>query len=377
MLMFYKLTPAEALKEVASTENGLSDAEAASRLKQSGFNELQRVNKESALRKFARQLKDLMIILLLVCSFISYILGDIRTTVILVIIVIINVLIGFYQEYKAENIMNSLERLVVNKAKVVRAGIEIETPTRALVVGDVILVEEGDSVPADARILVESDLATNDFALTGESNPSRKFSHAITSDVELPLRHNLIFMGTTVAVGQARAVVVATGEKTELGRIASLSQSTAPEMSPLQKEMAHIAKMITKGTLILGTILTVIVLRSGQGIEAAFIFALGVASAMIPQGLPAEVNTALAQAANALAKAKALVKKLSAVETLGATSIICTDKTGTLTKNQMTVQEIVLPGREIKVEGLGYEAEGQLTEKGKALAQKNSKSWSF
>jgi P-type Ca2+ transporter type 2C len=369
----FRRSGAEVLSDLKTQKRGLSPTEARDRLEEFGANELIAVNKESAFSKYFRQYKDLMILLLLISAGMSYALGDKQTTIILVLIVLLNTSLGFYQEHKAESIMASLEKLVVAKARVIRAGKRIEIPTRELVPGDIIYIEEGDSVPADARLIEESELSTNDFALTGESAPSRKFTHVIKGLVELPLRHNLVFMGTTVATGRGFAVVIGTGMRTELGRIASLSQETKADPSPLQKEMANVASTITKATVVLGGILTIITLRAGFSVKESLIFAIGIAAAMIPQGLPAEVNTALAQAANKLAKAKALVKKLSAVETLGATSIICTDKTGTLTKNEMTVLNYHLPGMTFNVTGNGYEPTGVFNLNGQDISALTNK----
>ncbi len=356
----YQLSGSRVLELYGSRAEGLPAGEAAKRLNKFGFNELQQINKEPLIYKLLRQFQDLMIILLLASAGISIYLQEYRTAAILFVIVIVNATIGFWQEHKAENIMASLEKLVVAKSRVMRDGSLIEIPTAQLVPGDVIYLAEGDSVPADARILTENIFSTNDFALTGESNPSRKFQHAIKGEVTLGRRHNLVFMGTTVATGDGHCVVIGTGMQTELGRIANLSQSTKQDLSPLQKEMNHLAATITKGTVILGAILALIAFKESLGIKESFVFAIGIASAMIPQGLPAEVSTALSSAANRLAKAKALVKKLSAVETLGSTSIILTDKTGTLTKNQMTVEQILIGGRALWVTGTGYQANGQI-----------------
>lgn len=356
----YQLDGSEVLAQQGSRQEGLSDQEAAERLVKYGRNELERVNRESGLLRFLRQFKDLMIVLLIASAGIALYLEDYRTSSILLIIVLINAGIGFWQEHKAENIMASLEKLVVASAKVRRGGQLVEISTAELVPGDVLYIAEGDSVPADARILHENELSTNDFAMTGESNPSRKFTHAIQGETELGRRHNLVFMGTTVATGDGFCVVIDTAMRTELGRIANLSQTTKSDLSPLQKEMNHLAKRITQGTLILASLLTAISLSTHASIHDAFIFAIAIASAMIPQGLPAEVNTALTSAANRLAKAKALVKKLSAVETLGSTNIIATDKTGTLTKNEMTVEQLYIGNTSYLVSGAGYENNGQI-----------------
>jgi P-type Ca2+ transporter type 2C len=360
MLQLYQMSADEAMKTLYTVKSGLTSQEAANRITEFGHNQLKRINKSPAIFKFFAQFKDLMIVLLLISAAIAFYLEDNRTGIVLVAIVLINALIGFSQEYKAERIMESLEKLIVPEAKVYRNG-ELTTIAAAdLVPGDIIFVGEGDSVPADARILEETSLSSNDFALTGESTPTRKFSHEIVEHAELGNRRNMVFMGTTIALGNAICVVTATGMSTELGRIASLSQSQKEGMSPLQREMNTLATRITIGTVILAVVLVAISLGANIGIKEALLFAIGIASAMIPQGLPAEVNTALSQAANTLAREHALVKKLSAVESLGATSIICTDKTGTLTKNEMTVEHLIFPGTTYHVSGTGYEANGRV-----------------
>lgn len=357
----YQVDAEAVVRSLKTKKSGLSTAEANERLASFGKNKLKKINKDPAWLKFLRQFKDLMIILLVVSALLALYLRDIRTGIVLLVIILINTIIGFSQEYKAERLMESLDRLIEPNAHVYRDG-ELRTIAAELLVpGDVIFVSEGDAVPADARIIEEAELATNDFALTGESNPSRKFIHAIKGSVEIGNRRNMVFMGTTVASGNAHAVVTATGMHTELGRIASLSQGEKDTPSPLQREMTSLALRITLTTMVLAALLIVVALGDNLSFKDAVLFAIGIASAMIPQGLPAEVNTALARAAGELARQKALVKKLSAVETLGATKIICTDKTGTLTKNQMTVEQIVLPdGSLLSVSGSGYEPIGAI-----------------
>jgi P-type Ca2+ transporter type 2C len=360
-LGYYRQDTKTVLTELRSRREGLSPAERAERLSSHGPNRLQELNRESLLHKYVRQFKDLMIVLLLGCALLSFATNDTQTGVVLIALVLFNTIIGFTQEFKAEKLMESLEKLVVNTAKVVQNGKLDEVPAFDVVPGDIVYIEEGDSVPADIRIIEESELATNDFALTGESNPSRKFIHAISGEVVLANRHNLVFMGTTVATGHAYGVVIETGMQTELGRIASLSQDTVQDVSPLQREMNHIAKRVTQGTMVLCVIMLPVAMRMGSlSFHNALLFAIGIASSIIPQGLPAEINTALAHAANKLARARALVKKLSAVEALGATSIICTDKTGTLTKNEMTVEQFYTGGKVYTVTGSGYEANGKI-----------------
>lgn len=368
-LDFYRLTPDETISELHTSEQGLTGTEASERLQQFGGNILNVAKNSSWLTTYLRQFRDLMILLLLGSSFLSFYLNDSRTGVVLVALVLFNTTIGFLQEFKAEKLMESLEKLVVAKASVYRDGTLIEVPSAELVVGDVVYVQEGDSVPADVRVLSEDELSTNDFALTGESNPTRKFVHAISAEVPLGNRQNLCFMGTTVATGHGNAAVISTAMHTELGRIASLSQDTKHEDSPLQKEMNNIATRVTQGTVVLCVVLLPLAIKSGLNVREAFLFAIGIASSIIPQGLPAEINTALARAANKLVRARALVKKLSAVETLGATSVILTDKTGTLTKNQMTVEQFQIGSNVYAVTGRGYEPTGEISKDSKPLTK--------
>lgn len=360
---FYRLGTHEVLKQLKSERLGLGAHEAKQRLAEYGLNVLKPVNKETALRKYLKQFKDLMIIMLIVCAVISFVTAEKETAIALIVLVLFNTIIGFGQEYKAEKLMESLERLVVSEAKVMRDGELEEIVSAELVPGDIVHIEEGDSVPADLRLIDETELSTNDFALTGESNPSRKFTHAISADVELANRHNLVFTGTTVATGSGFGVVINTGMRTELGRVASLSSESKNNISPLQREMNNIATRVTQGVVLLCAILLPFAMKFGLPFQGALLLAIGIASSIIPQGLPAEINTSLAQAAKKLAKSRALVKKLSAVESLGATSIICTDKTGTLTKNEMTVQELYIGKKIFNVSGTGYQDNGTIQTK--------------
>jgi Ca2+-transporting ATPase len=302
-----------------------------------------------------------MIILLLASGALAAYLGDARTAIVLTVLVLFNTVIGFLQEYRAERTMQALEKLVQPVAEVYRNGALKKRESRNLVVGDVVRMTEGDSVPVDVRLIETSAFSTNDFALTGESSPARKFIHAIGGIVPVANRHNLAYMGTTVATGEGYGIVIATGMDTELGRIANLSQSAPNSLSPLQRELRHIATYVTYGVAGLSLLLLLVAYESNLPFKDALLFAVGFASSLIPQGLPAEVNTSLAQAAGKLSRAKALVKKLSAVETLGSTQIICTDKTGTLTKNEMTVVSAMIGGEQYEVSGTGYEANGVVT----------------
>lgn len=360
-LPFYRLTRDDSLAELRSTEDGLSPVEAADRLRHIGANRLRPAKRTPIAWLFLRQFKNLLVLILLVSAGLAAYLEDNKTATILMFIALTNAIVGFFQEYKAESLLASLEKLVVPQAKVIRSGKTQQINSDELVPGDVITVEAGDSVPADARVLSEDELTTNDFALTGESQPTRKFVHPITGDVPPAARHNMLYMGTTVATGTGRAVVIGTGMHTELGRIAGLSTTTHTDASPLQREMNNLAIRLTQGTLLLAAVLALIELRADVGLKTSLLFAISVAAAMIPNGLVAEVNITLAQTAARMARARALVKKLSAVETLGATSIIATDKTGTLTKNEMTVVNALIGRTQYTVSGTGYEANGTVS----------------
>lgn len=371
-LNYYRLPADEVLEELRSSRSGLSSKAAHKRLEQSGPNKLNRTKRDSVVVIAFRQVKNLLVIMLLMSAGLSLYLHDGKTASILLAIAIMNTAVGFFQEYKASSLLGGLETLLVPQAKVLRSGKLTQIDSAELVVGDVVYVESGDSVPADLRVLEEDELTSNDFALTGESNPSRKFVHAIGANASIGNRGNLLFMSTTVATGTAYGVVVATGMQTELGRIAGLSQVAHAPASPLQKEMSHLSTRLAQGTIILSVLLTYIAYQSNISLQAAILFGVGIGAAMIPSGLVAEVNITLAQAAGRLSRAKALVKKLSAVETLGATNVILTDKTGTLTKNEMTVQQLLIGRTSYAVSGTGYEANGQiLSEHGKHISEKN------
>lgn len=357
---YFHQSTAETFKALSTSAEGLDESEVQSRRSVYGANKLVEIRKDPMILKVLKQFKDLMVIILIVAGFLSLYMRDYNGAVVLFLIVTINACIGFFQEYKAEKIMSALKMMINPKAKVIRNGQETEINSTELVPGDIVKLEEGDAVPADLRVFNQSELATNDFALTGESNPTRKFTHEIPGNVPLGDRNNIVFMGTTVATGNGLGIVVGTGMQSEIGRIAHLSQSTTTELSPLQKEMNHLAKEVTLITLIICAVLVVITLSVHFTVHEAFLFAIGVAASMVPQGLPAEVSVALSLAAGRLAAKKAVIKKLSAVETLGATHIICTDKTGTLTKNEMTVQKILIGGQEFEVTGVGYEPKGEV-----------------
>lgn len=338
---YYKLSVDECIKNLHSNAEWLDSTEVESRLKYYGKNVLQELHREPLIFKFIKQFKDALIILLIISCGISLYLEDYRWAIILWVIVLINAVIGYVQEAKAEKIMQSLKNMLHPTVKVKRNWKIVEELSENLVPWDIVYIEEWDSVVADMRIIEKMNLQTNDFSLTGESNPVSKFTHPIWGFAEIGERHNLLFMWTTVATGHWFGLVIGTWMSTELGRIATLShEAWDNEQTPIQKELTNIAKKLTIWTIILCSLLVLVTIFLDFTLTEAFIFAIWISAAMVPQWLPAQVSIALSLASWRLAKNNALVKQLSSVETLGCVNIICTDKTWTITKNEMTVKNI-------------------------------------
>jgi len=368
----YQKSVKDALEILNTNDKGLSREDAQKRLRRYGKNHLIISVKTPGWLRFLLQFKDVLVIVLCVAGAISLAIGNVRDGAIMFAIVLINAVIGFFQEHKAERIMDSLKRLIVSSAKVYRDGELVEVPQDTLVPGDIIYIDEGDKIPADIRIIEAFNLRTNDFSLTGESMPQEKHSKTIKKKSSLADRDNMAYLGTIVASGNAKGVVMATGMNTELGEIATLTQEEKKAKSPLQIEIQSIATRITVFALIIGVALYFVTMWQGLGINIALIYALGIAVAIVPQALPMQITVALSNGVARLAKKKAVIKKLNSVETLGSTNVICTDKTGTLTKNEMTVQYIWFDGKQYEITGAGYEPEGGILDsKGKKLKQKD------
>ncbi|MBN2808523.1 MAG: HAD-IC family P-type ATPase, partial [Deltaproteobacteria bacterium] len=367
---YYQLEIDEVLTALGTTATGLSRSEAESRLKEFGPNELQEKRQVPLWLLFLAQFKELLIIILLIGGVISYLIGNYRDGSIIFIIVIVNAVIGFHHENKAGRIVARLKNLIRSPAKVMRDNQLVEIHQENLVVGDIIRLETGDKVPADIRLLEIHEFKTSDFALTGESVPQEKEVAALSGDLALGDRINMAYAGTMVATGNATGVVVACGMATETGKIAGLVESAGVTQTPLQKELRRLANQLTVAVVIIGVALFILGIMQEFSLYMSLVYALGVAMAMVPQALPAQVTVALSTGSNQLADRQAVVKSLPSVETLGATTVICTDKTGTLTKNEMTVQSIWFNNTTYKVTGVGYEPRGDLQqESGKAVAE--------
>lgn len=341
---------------------GLSNAEAAERLSQHGPNELPEEKHKPLWKVFAAQFASPLIYILFVASVISFAMGHASDAVVILVVVLVNAVIGAIQEGRAEHSMAALRKLSSLKVRVVRQGHENTIEARDLVLGDILLVAAGDQVGADARLLEAASLEATEAALTGESLPVQKHVDLVPEDASLGDRKNMLYSGTHLTAGRGRAVVVETGLQTEVGKIATMTAGAEDPDTPLELRLKQFGRWL----VIASIILFVLVLAFGmaRGIPFADIFMVAISQmvSMVPEGLPVAMTIALAVGVQRMARRGAIVRRLAAVETLGSTSIICSDKTGTLTKNEMTVTTLVLPdGRSIQASGAGYSPEGKLT----------------
>ena len=338
---FFNLTVEETLRKLHTSTNGLSSKEVLTRREKDGSNVLETKKHSTLLEKFVAQFKDLMIIILMIAALISMLAGEVSDSIIIFIVVFLNAVFGVFQETKAENAIDSLKEMTTPFSRVKRDGIVSQIKSTELVSGDVILLEAGDIVPADARIISQNALRAEEAALTGESVPVSKDLRPLT-DENPPLgeRSNMLFMNTVIANGTAEAVVVATGMKTEVGHVAKMLDSAENSVTPLQKNIAHLSKVLTVLILIIAVVIFVFgALTKRESILDMLLTSISLAVAAIPEGLPAIVTITLALGTQAMSKKNALVRKLPAVETLGTCEIICSDKTGTLTQNKMRVEQ--------------------------------------
>ena len=337
---------------------GLSSAQARERLEMDGENTLKGGTSVHPVKIFTAQFKDLMVLILLVCTGVSVFMGEYTEAVAIAVIVFVNALLGFFQELKTEKTLEALKNMAAPQAAVYRDGSLCKIPASQLVTGDVIQVEAGDRVPADGVILDAVSLAAEEAVLTGESVPVEKtISIGKQAGNELN-RADILYMGTTVTKGRAKARVIATGMKTQMGRIAGMLGEIEEEPTPLQKRLDQLGKYIAVGCLLVCLIVSVTGLLRGEHFFDMLITGVSLAVAAVPEGLPAIVTIALALAVGRMVKRKALIRKLHAVETLGCASVICSDKTGTLTQNKMTVKRLYTLIRRIDVTGDGYERAG-------------------
>ncbi len=352
------LRAADVYAAMGSTPGGLSVAEAARRLGATGRNELREVGHRSLGSRLIGHFTHLMALLLWVGAIVALFAGLPQLSVAIALVNIINGFFSFWQEFKAEKAIDALRKLLPIRARVVRDGAEVLVDATELVPGDLMLLDEGDRVSADARVVAHTELRVDQSSLTGETMPVRKDGEPV-ADTSRAETTNLVFAGTSVSSGRGKAVVVRTGMATEFGRIAALTQELHAEPSPLQIELGQLTKVITAVAVGVGVLVGSIALLSGlMDVTEGLVFSLGMIVAFVPEGLLPTVTLSLAMGTQRMASRNALVKRLSAVETLGCTSVICTDKTGTLTQNEMTVREIFCPSASFEVDGTGYEPVG-------------------
>ena len=363
----------------ADARRGLTDGEARVRLGRHGKNELTADTPVPAWRKFLAQFQDVLVVLLLVATAISAALWLYERdsalpyeAMAISAVVLLNALMGYIQESRAESALAALRQMAAAHAHVLRDGERRSVDATEVVPGDIILIEEGDTIPADARLIHTAALQTAEASLTGESLPVAKEVAPISGEMGLGDRDNMIFSGTAVTYGRGRAVVVATGMRTEMGRIAGMLRDVQDQPTPLQKELDRVGRMLGIVVVAIAVVMiaTIILVEDVSGLSATFdVLILGVALAVaaVPEGLPAIVTAVLAIGVQRMARRNALVRHLRAVETLGSADIIASDKTGTLTKNEMTVRAVVTASGHVTLEGTGYRPEGEVSCDGEAV----------
>lgn len=339
--MFYNKSSEEVLKELESSTDGLSEAQVTDHREKYGENKLQEKKKKSTLLVFAEQFKDLLVIILIVAALISIATGDVESTVVILAVITLNAILGTVQYVKAEKSLESLKKLSAPVAKVIRDGQQLEIPASELVVGDIIKLEAGDVVPSDGRLLEAYSLKINESALTGESEAVEKDPSVIDSEkVALGDQKNMVFSSSLVTYGRGLAVITAVGHDTELGKIADLISNTAERKTPLQVNMDNFSKKLSIIIILICVLVFGLSIYRGETIMDALLFAVALAVAAIPEALSSIITISLAIGTSRMAKENAIVKELKAVEGLGCVSIICSDKTGTLTQNKMTVEDV-------------------------------------
>jgi len=348
----------EAMKQLNAESTGLSQEEVQKRLQQYGTNELQKEKGTSAIKLFIEQFEDLLIVILLIATGLSIYLGEITDAIVIIAIVLACAILGFVEEFRSEKALEALKKMTAPTAMALRDGKEVKVQTSELVPGDIVLLYTGDKIPADSRLLESFNLKVDEASLTGESSPVTKDVTPLPEETPINDRRDIVFTGTVVVYGRGKAVVTSTGMTTEFGKIAKMVQVTEEEETPLEKRMASVGKLI--GILSIAVCLAVafIGIIEGRNILDMILWGISLAVAAVPEALPAVVTGALALGMYRMAKVNTIVRRLPAVETLGCTSVICSDKTGTMTKGEMTVQRIYVNDQAIKVSGVGYEPEG-------------------
>ncbi|MBN1965578.1 MAG: HAD-IC family P-type ATPase, partial [Anaerolineae bacterium] len=340
---------------------GLTEAAVSQRQEQHGKNVLPVESGESWIRLLIAQFTDIMVLVLIGAALVSAVLGDVKDVIVILAIVVLNAALGFFQEYRAEQSLAALSAMQVPLVRVRRGGHVHQVSAEELVPGDIVLIEAGDSIPADGRLIESVNLQIVEAAMTGESVPVQKNTTPLAeSDVPLAERTNMVFMGTSVAYGRGELVVTSTGLQTELGNIAALLQGVVEGKTPLQGRLETLGKVLAGAAFALVVIVFIAGVLRGNPVQEMLLTAISLAVAAIPEGLPAVITIGLSLGASRMVRRNALIRRLPAVETLGSVTTICSDKTGTLTRNEMTVTTIALPGHDdVRVSGVGYQPVGE------------------
>lgn len=371
-MKLYKFPPDKVYNELDTSEDGLSTDEAQERLYKYGFNEIEEFKQSPIYYKFFANLYQLLALLLWAASILAFISGTPQLGFAIIAVIIINAVFSFWQEYQAEKAIEALKKILPSTTKVIRNSQQGEILSSHLVPGDIVVLEEGDHVSADARLLEAFQMKVDSSTLTGESKPVRKVSETMEDGENVIEIENLIFAGTSIASGSGKAVVFATGKNTEFNKIAALTQEVKDDKSPLQKELTRVTQIIAVLAILMGVTLFIVnVYLVSLPISLAFLFAIGLTVANVPEGLLPTVTLSLAASVQKMARKNSLIKRLSSVETLGSTNIICTDKTGTITKNEMTVRKIWIPFNILDVSGSGYQPEGKFLCNGKPVSHEH------
>ncbi len=368
---FYQKSTSEALESLGSSLKGLTKKQAELRLSKYGVNALDKQDKNTVLNVIIDQFKDFLILLLVGATVLSWLLGNTVEAIAMLVMIVLIVVLGFVQEYRAEKSLEKLKKLTSQKAVVLRNGEETKIDAKYLVPGDIVVLEAGSIIPADMRLLVDSSLKVDESSLTGESEHCFKNSKAIKKEVSITGQANMVFMSAVVVYGRATGVVVKTGMHTEFGKIAHSLTEVDTTQTPMKKKVARIVKQLTFAVIIICAIVFISnYLKGDLDLNQAFLIALSLAIAAAPTSLPAIVTISLGRGVVDLAKKNMLVKKLPAAEGLGSATFICSDKTGTLTKNEMSIRNVFYNNKLFKVGGVGYSSEGHALYKNKIVTNK-------
>ena len=362
---WHTLTREQAEQQLETGREGLAPQTAGSRLAEYGPNELELGRKVSALKILLAQFQNVLLLILILATVISAFMGHGVETVVIAVIVVFAVGLGFFQEYRAERAMEALAKMAAPQATTIRDGKELHLPARDLVPGDLVLLKSGDKVPADCRLVEIANLQAEEAALTGESVPSEKQTDPLADEnLAVGDRKNMVWSGTAITYGRGKGIVVATGMNTEFGKIARLLSSVEISRTPLQENLDRVGRTLGYVAIVIVLVIVGLGLARGEKFSSMLIFGIALAVAVVPEALPAVVTVSLAIGVQRLAKRHALIRRLPAVETLGSTSVICSDKTGTLTRDEMTVRRIHADGQEWDVSGAGYEPRGEFSKQG-------------